>query len=195
MDPPYSNFSLNLGDSEDYSNTQYYQNSPFFSNSNQVPVTENLRTSQKKEKQSRGTKWDVAEDVALMSAWCLASENSVSGKNQRKESLWAKIKDIYDATQKENPEKIGMRNLEQMKGRYKRLNESVQKWVGVYREACRQTRSGMSQNDIESLAQKLYENVISSMTYIFVIYFASKTNRFQIKILIVIIFNAFMDKQ
>ncbi|MFS7952520.1 hypothetical protein Hanom_Chr07g00607911 [Helianthus anomalus] len=40
MDPLYSNFYLNLGDSEDYSNTRYYQNSPLFSNSSQVPVTE-----------------------------------------------------------------------------------------------------------------------------------------------------------
>ncbi|MFS7952537.1 hypothetical protein Hanom_Chr07g00608081 [Helianthus anomalus] len=80
MDPLYSNFYLNLGDSKDYSNTQYYQKSPLFSNSSQVLVTENLRTSQNTEKQPRGTKWDVAEDVALMSAWCLASENSVNGK-------------------------------------------------------------------------------------------------------------------
>ncbi|KAF5809370.1 hypothetical protein HanXRQr2_Chr04g0156351 [Helianthus annuus] len=80
MDPPYSNFYLNLGDSEDYSNTQYYQNSLLFSNSSQVPVTENLPTTQNTEKQPRGTKWDVAEDVALMLAWCLASENSVNGK-------------------------------------------------------------------------------------------------------------------
>ncbi|KAF5809369.1 hypothetical protein HanXRQr2_Chr04g0156341 [Helianthus annuus] len=80
MDPPYSNFYLNLRDSEEYSNTQYYQNSPLFSNLRQVPVTENLQTSQNTEKQPRGTKWDVAEDVALMSAWCLASENSVNGK-------------------------------------------------------------------------------------------------------------------
>ncbi|CAH1427818.1 unnamed protein product [Lactuca virosa] len=44
-----------------------------------------------------------------------------------------------------------------MKGRYKRLNESAGKWVGVYREAYRKRRSGMSMKDVENEAHKFYE--------------------------------------
>ncbi|KAL7597877.1 hypothetical protein Lser_V15G25105 [Lactuca serriola] len=44
-----------------------------------------------------------------------------------------------------------------MRGRFKRLSENAQKWVGVCRVAWRRRRSGMSQKDIENEAHKLYE--------------------------------------
>ena len=78
MDPSFSNFYLNLADSVDYPNTQYYENSQFFSSSSQVPVTNSI------EKQSRPNKWDAAKDVALMSAWCMVSTDRIRGKNQKK---------------------------------------------------------------------------------------------------------------
>ncbi|XP_022040287.1 glutathione S-transferase T3-like [Helianthus annuus] len=97
-----------------------------------------------------------------MSSWCLASENKIRGKNQRSMALWAEVKKLYDEAQAENLEKLGVRNVEQMKGRYKRLNESVQKWVGAYREAYRRVKSGMSQRDIEGEAHKIYEHEAKS---------------------------------
>nr|KAJ0218878.1 hypothetical protein LSAT_V11C300137910 [Lactuca sativa] len=69
----------------------------------------------------------------------------------------ARVKELYDANQAENPGKLDNRNIAQMNGRYKRLNESVGKWVGVYREAYRKRRSGMSMKDNENEAHKLYE--------------------------------------
>ncbi|CAH1443433.1 unnamed protein product [Lactuca virosa] len=44
-----------------------------------------------------------------------------------------------------------------MRGRFKRLSENAQKWVGIYREAWRRRRSGTSRKDIENEAHKLYE--------------------------------------
>ncbi|CAI9286830.1 unnamed protein product [Lactuca saligna] len=44
-----------------------------------------------------------------------------------------------------------------MKGRFKRLSENSQKWVGVYWETWRRRRSGMSQKYIENEGHKLYE--------------------------------------
>ncbi|XP_023761658.1 uncharacterized protein LOC111910101 [Lactuca sativa] len=44
-----------------------------------------------------------------------------------------------------------------MRGCFKRLSENAQKWVGVYWEAWRRRRSGMSQKDIENESHKLYE--------------------------------------
>ncbi|KAD4982163.1 hypothetical protein E3N88_18834 [Mikania micrantha] len=158
MNHSFPNFCLNLGDSEDYPNTQYYQNSSFFPNASEVLVTEDLQTSQNTENHSRGaSKWDVAEDVALMSAWCITSENSIVGKNRKISNLWAQVKKMYDTAQAENPEKLSVRNEAQMKGRFKRLSENGQKWVAAYREAYRQRKSGMNQKDIESEAHKLYE--------------------------------------
>ncbi|CAH1451651.1 unnamed protein product [Lactuca virosa] len=151
------NFVLNLDDSQDYQNFQSYETSQFFANPNQFPITENVQTSQNTGKNPRGDKWDVDEDIALMSAYCIVSEDERRGKNQKKTSIWAQVKELYDANQAENPRKIGNRNIAQMKGRYKRLNESAGKWVGVYREAYRKRRSGMSMKDVENEAHKLYE--------------------------------------
>ncbi|XP_076915536.1 uncharacterized protein LOC143574921 [Bidens hawaiensis] len=92
-----------------------------------------------------------------MSAYCIASVDSIHGKNKKKPSLWAEVKKMYDAAQAENPEQLGERNVDQMKGRFSRLNETAGKWVDSYREAYRRATSGTSQKDIESDAHKIYE--------------------------------------
>ncbi|XP_023735357.1 uncharacterized protein LOC111883254 [Lactuca sativa] len=151
------NFVLNLNDSQDYQNFQSYETSQFFANPNQFPINENVQTSQNTRKNPRGDKWDADEDIALMSAYCIVSEDERRGKKQKKTSIWAQVKELYDANQAENLGKIGNRNISQMKGRYKRLNESVSKWVGVYPEAYRKRRSAMTMKDFENEAHKLYE--------------------------------------
>ena len=88
-----------------------------------------------------------------MLAYCIISELEGCGKTTRKHQM----KELYDANQSENLRKLGNRNIAQMKGRYKRLNESVSKWVGVYPEAYRKRRSAMTMKDFENEAHKLYE--------------------------------------
>ncbi|KAL8240234.1 hypothetical protein R6Q59_013589 [Mikania micrantha] len=78
-------------------------------------------------------------------------------KTRKKSSLWTEVKKLYDETQAENPEKLDRRNEDQMKGRFKRLNQNAQKWVSACREAYRRGRSGISQKDMESEAHKIYE--------------------------------------
>ena len=143
MDPNYPNY---------LPNTQYYggfQNllhsqSP---NLNQMPSTPNHETSQHISRNlfedsqipSRSTeknvKWETKEDIALMAAWCHVSGDSTRGNNQRKSSMWARICQMYEQTRAENPTEIGPRNENQMKGRFKRLNENANKWIAAYRAA------------------------------------------------------------
>ncbi|XP_057790911.1 glutathione S-transferase T2-like [Salvia miltiorrhiza] len=92
-----------------------------------------------------------------MSSWIYASEDSVRGKSQRGESLWARIHKLYHNTQAENPNELNERNIESMKGRWKRLNKNGNKWVAVCREANARRRSGMSDNDVEKEAHSIYE--------------------------------------
>ncbi|KAL4592651.1 hypothetical protein LXL04_005654 [Taraxacum kok-saghyz] len=133
MDSSFPNsYNLNFGESQDYQNTQYFENSHFFSNPNQDSVTTNLQISQNTETQSRGNKWDVAEDIALMYAWSIVSQNRKHGKNKRKESLWAQVKVLYIQAQQENPEKNGNSTKDQIKGCYNRLSDNASKWVGAY---------------------------------------------------------------
>ncbi|CAI9287190.1 unnamed protein product [Lactuca saligna] len=65
-----------------------------------------------------------------MSAYCIVSEDKRRGKNQKKTSIWAQVKELYDVNQAENPGKL---------------------------EAYRKRISGMSMKDVENEAHKLYE--------------------------------------
>ncbi|KAJ9556282.1 hypothetical protein OSB04_010896 [Centaurea solstitialis] len=100
---------------------------------------------------------ETREDIVLMSGWVYVSEEATRGKNQKKERFWIKVKNYYDEIRAENPEGVGIRNENQMKSRYARLNEAANKWVVAYREAYRQKRSGMSMKDVEKEAHAIFE--------------------------------------
>lgn len=108
------------------------------------------------EKNARGDKWGLEEDVALMSAWCVASKLQPRGKNQKKTSLWVQIKKLYDEARAKNSEKLKPRTDKQMNGRWRRLNENANKWINAYRKAYKQNTSKMSLKDIENEAHKIY---------------------------------------
>nr|GEU64456.1 hypothetical protein [Tanacetum cinerariifolium] len=129
MNHSFSN-TFNLEDSADYPNTEYHDNSQFFSNSSQVPVTQSPHSSQNTHDESRTSKWEAAEDVALMSAYVMVSEDATRGKNQKRESLWARVKKCM-----------------------MKLEQKIPKGL----EAYRRKRSGMSQHDIEREAHIIYE--------------------------------------
>ncbi|GJS27010.1 glutathione S-transferase T3-like protein [Tanacetum coccineum] len=134
-----------------------------------MPSTPNHETSQHVSRNlfedsqipSRSTekisKWETKEDIALMAAWCQVSGDPTRGNNQRKSSMWAKIWQMYEQTRAENPKDIGPRNENQMKGRFKRLNENASKWVAAYKAAYSRMKSGMSMKDVELDAHKIYE--------------------------------------
>lgn len=156
MDPNNPNFSLNsqdLDSSQYYSNPQH-ENSQFFMYNNQVSIPENTQIPQKS---SKPAKWETREDIVLMSGWIYVSEEATRGKNQKKEKFWSRVRNYYDEIRAENPEGLGIRNENQMKSRYARLNEAVNKWVAAYREAYRQKRSGMSMKDVEKEAHAIFE--------------------------------------
>nr|KAJ0194722.1 hypothetical protein LSAT_V11C700367870 [Lactuca sativa] len=75
---------IEIMETQDFASSQYYENPLFSSNRNQVPIIENLQTSQNTEKQPRCNKWDDVEDVTLMSAWYVANEDKQLPKIQKK---------------------------------------------------------------------------------------------------------------
>ncbi|XP_057770802.1 uncharacterized protein LOC130990596 [Salvia miltiorrhiza] len=113
----------------------------------------------KNQKEAKNVAWCVKEDVALMSSWIYASEDSVREKDQRGESLWARVHKLYHNTQAKNPNELNERSIESMKGRWKRLNENGNKWVATCREANARRRSGMSDNDVEKEAHSITKQV------------------------------------
>lgn len=87
----------------------------------------------------------------------MTNENNIRDKDHKRRPLWAQIKELYDAAQAENPEKLSKRNENQIKGRYKRLNDSALKWIAAYQEACHRKTSEMGEKDVENEAHKIYE--------------------------------------
>ncbi|KAJ9547490.1 LOW QUALITY PROTEIN: hypothetical protein OSB04_020033 [Centaurea solstitialis] len=136
MDPNNPNFFLNLQDpdSSQYHSNTHYENSEGFMYNNQVSIPKNTQTSTKI---SKAAKWETREDI--------------------KEKFWTRVREYYEETRAENPEGLRIRNENQMKSRYARLNEAANKWIVAYREAYRQKRSGMSTKDVEKEAHAIFE--------------------------------------
>lgn len=101
--------------------------------------------------------WSVKEDVALMKSWCLVSEDNRCGRKKKGGSLWAKVHNLYHEAQKENPNEISERNVDSIKGRWKRLDENGIKWIAAYKEAYGRKTSEMSPKDVEKEAHAIYE--------------------------------------
>ncbi|CAA0807110.1 DNA binding [Striga hermonthica] len=92
-----------------------------------------------------------------MSSWNFVSEDNIRGRNQKGGALWARVHQLYHEHQAEKPDELSERNIQSLKGRWKRLNENANKWVAAYQEACSRRRSGMNKNDVEKEAQTIYE--------------------------------------
>ncbi|KAJ9558025.1 hypothetical protein OSB04_012639 [Centaurea solstitialis] len=121
---------------------------------NQVSIPENTQTPPKI---SKAAKWETREDIVLMSGWVFVSVEPTRGKNQKKEKFWTRVREYYEQTRAENPEGLGIRNDNQMKSHYARLNEVANKWIDAYREAYRQKMSEMSTKDVEKEAHAIFE--------------------------------------
>ncbi|XP_057808415.1 uncharacterized protein LOC131022888 [Salvia miltiorrhiza] len=91
-----------------------------------------------------------------MSSWCIASEDNVHGRHQKGLSLWTRVHKLYEQAQADNPEELSERNVDMIKGRWKRLNENGNKWLAACKEAYSRKRSGMSQADVEKEAHAIY---------------------------------------
>ncbi|KAK9677164.1 hypothetical protein RND81_11G125000 [Saponaria officinalis] len=113
-------------------------------------------------KKSDPKKWNEKEDEALMSAWCISSTDSIVGKNQNTTTRWNKVFELYEQARVENQNhgQVGIRSVEAMKNRFKRLNFIVKKWVGCYNQVLnRPPASGTNIDDDIEAAQKLFRNV------------------------------------
>ncbi|KAK9724825.1 hypothetical protein RND81_05G101100 [Saponaria officinalis] len=94
-----------------------------------------------------------------MSAWILCSSNPILGKNQRTITRWNDVFELYEKTRTENQNQsqLGIRSIEGMKSRYKRLNSVVSQWIGCYAQVLnRPPASGTNIEDDIELAQKLF---------------------------------------
>ncbi|KAK9723868.1 hypothetical protein RND81_05G030900 [Saponaria officinalis] len=89
----------------------------------------------------------------------MCSEDAIGGKNQRSNTRWNSVYALYEQarTENQNQSQLGIRSVEGMKNRYKRLNFQVNKWVGCYSKVLNPPpASGTNLEDDIELAQKLF---------------------------------------
>ncbi|CAA0838465.1 DNA binding [Striga hermonthica] len=92
-----------------------------------------------------------------MYAWVTLSQNAAIGTNQNSQTFWKSISEMYEEARADNSKFMGQqRTIESLRNRYRRLNTNVTKWLGAYKEAYAQKSSGMSDADVETIAQKFY---------------------------------------
>ena len=80
------------------------------------------------------------------------STNNIIGTNQKREALWMNVKVRFVATSassnNRNPGKLG--------SRFRRISQSVMKWVGCYEEVQRRKSSGKNEEDVIQEAHKIH---------------------------------------
>ncbi|CAI8586834.1 unnamed protein product [Vicia faba] len=80
------------------------------------------------------------------------STQVVVGVDKKAESFWLRIATNYNQYRGQSREKLGG----QLKYRWHRINDSVQKFVGCYKQAVNGKKSGTSKNDIMTVAHAFF---------------------------------------
>ncbi|KAL1208085.1 Glutathione S-transferase T3 [Cardamine amara subsp. amara] len=123
---------------------------PHFSsqNSDAQNIDENAREARHR--------WTALEDVVLISAWLNTSKDPIVGNEQKAAAFWERIAAYYAASAgvADKPK----RGASQCKQRWKKINESANKFVGCYSQASTRRSSGQSEDDVLQMAYELYFN-------------------------------------
>ncbi|XP_058760490.1 glutathione S-transferase T2-like [Vicia villosa] len=88
-----------------------------------------------------------------MQSWLNISKDRIVGVYQKVDSFWLKITDNYNQYRGQSREKL----QGQLKSRWHRINGLVQKFVGCYKQAVCEKKSGASEKDILVNAHAYFE--------------------------------------
>ncbi|KAK2361563.1 glutathione S-transferase T3 [Trifolium repens] len=94
------------------------------------------------------TRFQPKEDEILIQSWLNISKDSIVGIHRKGDSLWKRIGDAYNNHRHKN---FSERKPMALKGRrHKKINPSVQKFVGCYKQVVAVKKSSSSEADIVS---------------------------------------------
>jgi hypothetical protein len=97
-------------------------------------------------RRSRGRNFSSAEDVKLCKAWIEVSQNSITGTDQRMETFWGKISDIFNSGKSADDEDY--RTPASLQSRWTTLQATVSKFCGTYQAVTNEQHSGWSPEDV-----------------------------------------------
>ncbi|CAI8617600.1 unnamed protein product [Vicia faba] len=93
------------------------------------------------------------EDEVLIQSWLNVSKDSIVGVDKKGDSFWNRIGEAYNKHRDTNYKE---RKPMALKGRWHKINPSVQKFVGCYKQAVSTQQSGSSESNIMQAAYKIY---------------------------------------
>lgn len=122
----------------------------------------------------RGKNWSIAEDEALCTAWLNISQDASIGTNQRIETMYDRVYDLFIeiCTERQvlaNPE---LRAASGIKARWHHISKIVSKFAGYHAQIESRCQSGASPEDILKQAVTLFaasENASFSLMHCYII--------------------------
>ncbi|XP_058772007.1 glutathione S-transferase T3-like [Vicia villosa] len=93
------------------------------------------------------------EDEILIQSWLNVSKDSLVGVDQKGDSFWKRIGETFN---KHHDMNYKERKPTALKGRWHKINPSVQKFVGCYKQALSTQKNGSSENNIMQAAYRIY---------------------------------------
>ncbi|KAJ1431739.1 glutathione S-transferase t2-like protein [Sesbania bispinosa] len=89
-------------------------------------------------------RFTMEEDILLIQSWLNVSKDAVVGVNQKAYSFWQRIKENYN----EYRGTLQARELSQLKCHWQKLNSTIQKFAGCYKQVVQRKKSGSSETNI-----------------------------------------------
>ncbi|XP_058742227.1 glutathione S-transferase T3-like, partial [Vicia villosa] len=93
------------------------------------------------------------EDEVLIQSWLYVSKYSIVGVDKKGDSFWNRIGEAYNKHRDANYKE---REPMALKGRWNKINQFIQKFVGCYKKAVSTQQSGSSESNIMQAAYKIY---------------------------------------
>ena len=101
-------------------------------------------------------KWTPKEDLVLISAWLNTSKDPIVGNEQKAGAFWKRIEDYVNASPQLNG--FPPRESSQCKQRWRKVNDSVGKFVGSFEAALKNQTSGQNENDVMKVVHDIFTN-------------------------------------
>ena len=102
----------------------------------------------------RGSQWTAVEDIELARAWVSISEDPVKGNEQKNDTFWGNIYDLWTAKTK-----LTTRTAQACKNRWSTLQRAVQKFCGYFQKVLDLNESGKTDEDKIADAEQTYETL------------------------------------
>ncbi|XP_020253868.1 glutathione S-transferase T2-like [Asparagus officinalis] len=111
-----------------------------------------LPPTQQSAKRSSYETWTTEDNILLLTGYFHVSNDSELGNNQKGETFWGKITQYVNENAKSGKERI----VSRCHSHFKDINRKISSFIGCYSTACREKRSGWSDENYISKARELY---------------------------------------